>query len=152
MNTVETGFTLAPFLCFASRSLDHPYHLFQESRQKGSTKVTVQDESVAIESEAVYYCGVCRHLIATAAQMTAVNGQHRHVYANPVGNVFEIGCFNKAPGCISQGIPTTECTWFVGFSWRYSLCGKCHTHLGWKYTSHNHGSFWGLILNMLVWQ
>lgn len=132
--------------------VDYSYKFFHESGGKGSTKVAVKDDTVTAESEVVYYCSICRHLIVTAAEMTEVNGQHRHVYANPVGNVFEIGCFSKSPGCISHGISTTECSWFAGFSWRYSLCGQCHTHLGWKYTSHNHGSFWGLILNMLVCQ
>jgi hypothetical protein len=130
--------------------VDHPYRLFHESGGKDSAKVFVQDDTVATESEAIYYCLICRHLIATAAQITEVNGHHRHVYSNPVGNVFEIGCFNNASGCISQGIPTIECTWFAGFSWSFTLCGQCHTHLGWKYTSHNHGSFFGLILNMLI--
>ena len=150
MNMLETGFVTATFRSYVTLRLDHPCKFFQKSGEKGSTKVSVKDETVAIESEAVYYCSVCRHLIATAAQITEVNGQHRHVYANPGGNVFEIGCFSKAPGCISQGIPTTECTWFAGFSWAYSLCGHCFTHLGWKYTSHNHGKFWGLILDRLT--
>lgn len=130
--------------------VDHPYKFFHESGEKGSTKVSIKDDTVATESEVIYYCSICKHLITTAAQITEVNGQYRHVYANPVGNVFEIGCFSKASGCISQGIPTIECTWFAGFNWSFSLCGQCHTHLGWKYTSDNHGSFWGLILNMLV--
>jgi len=130
--------------------VDSPCMFFREPGGKGSIKAAIKDDSDTNESEVIYYCSMCKHLIAFTTQIIEVNDQHRHVYANPVGSVFEIGCFSKAPGCISQGIPTIECTWFAGFSWRFSLCGQCHTHLGWKYTSPNHGSFFGLILNMLV--
>ena len=150
MNMLKTGFITTTFGSYVTLRLDHPGKFFQKSGEKGSSKVSVTDETVAIESEAVYYCSVCKHLIATAAQITEVNGQHHHVYANPAGNVFEIGCFSKAPGCISQGTPTNECTWFAGFSWRYSHCGQCYTHLGWKYDSDTFGSFFGLITSRLI--
>lgn len=129
-----------------------PWLFFRGAEKDGSTKVSVKDDTKSIEREAAYYCSVCKHLIANAAQITEVNGQHRHVYSNPSGNVFEIGCFSKAPGCISWGVPTAQCTWFAGFNWRYSLCGQCHTHLGWKYSALNHGTFFGLIVNLLVYE
>ena len=66
------------------------------------------------------------------------------------GKVFEIGCFGAAPGCFSYGPATSECTWFAGCSWRFSLCTSCFTHLGWKYKSSLTGSFFGLILANLV--
>ena|GEM_PF-270377 len=97
-----------------------------------------------------FRCRFCRAKITTAARMIAVNGSHRHVFTNPLGKVYEIGCFSQAPGCINQGPPTTECTWFTGCTWRFSLCASCFSHLGWQYHSDLTGYFFGLILANLL--
>lgn len=97
-----------------------------------------------------FRCRFCKKKITTAAQMIEMNGRFLHVYANPAGKVFEIGCFAAAPGCVNHGQPTAECTWFPGYSWRFSLCGTCLAHLGWRYQSAIAGSFYGLILGNLV--
>jgi len=104
------------------------------------------------EQEVFYRCRFCLTKITSAARMIEVSGSHRHVFANPYGKIFEIGCFAAAPGCISQGTPTTECTWFAGCSWRFSLCGSCFSHLGWKYQPNRAASFFGLILANLLCQ
>lgn len=97
-----------------------------------------------------FRCRFCRAKITTAARMIEVNGSHRHVFANPHGKVFEIGCFSRAPGCMNHGQPTAECTWFAGCTWRFSLCASCFSHLGWQYQSPLTGSFFGLILTNLL--
>ncbi|MBU0908237.1 MAG: hypothetical protein KKA54_09485 [Proteobacteria bacterium] len=97
-----------------------------------------------------FRCRFCRAKITTAAQMIAVNGSHRHVFTNPHGKVYEIGCFSQAPGCLTHGPPTTECTWFTGCTWRFSLCGSCFSHLGWQYHSYLTGYFFGLVLANLT--
>jgi hypothetical protein len=78
-----------------------------------------------------------------------VESRHRHTFFNPHGILFEIGCFSTAPGCINNGIPTTEFAWFPGFAWRFSSCARCERHLGWHFLSEDNG-FWGLILNRLT--
>ncbi|MCB2183024.1 MAG: hypothetical protein KQH63_13400 [Desulfobulbaceae bacterium] len=98
----------------------------------------------------VYRCRHCRARITTAGQMIEMNGSHRHTFANPYGKVFGIGCFSIAPGCVTYGPPTKDCTWFTGCSWRYSMCATCRVHLGWKYQSDLSGSFYGLIMSELV--
>jgi hypothetical protein len=126
--------------------------LFRSNEDNDSTITKKENETRSEENEASFYCALCENKITDVSQITNVNGQHRHVYSNPAGNVFEIGCFNSAAGCINEGIPTGECTWFAGFDWCYSICGNCKLHLGWKYISQGHGNFWGLILNRLVCQ
>ena len=117
---------------------------------KASIKGHSQDKTESLEHEVLYYCCICGGLITKASYIIQVNGQHQHTYANPAGHVFKIGCFSKAPGCISHGIPTPECTWFAGFSWNFVHCIQCETHLGWKYVSKDHGNFMGLILGSLI--
>ncbi|MEW6520262.1 MAG: cereblon family protein [Thermodesulfobacteriota bacterium] len=102
------------------------------------------------DQEGVFRCRFCLAKITTAAQMIEVNGSHRHVFTNPVGKVFEIGCFSQAAGCLNHGPATTECTWFTGCTWRFSLCASCFSHLGWQYHADLTGYFFGLILANLL--
>jgi hypothetical protein len=93
-------------------------------------------------------CRTCRYQITTREKKRAVNGQHQHIFNNPAGIFYEIGCFSAANGCVNHGTPTIEHTWFTGFAWRYALCTNCLTHLGWFFQSGD-DSFYGLILKNL---
>lgn len=94
-------------------------------------------------------CRQCGHVVTSAAARAEKAGHHRHVFGNPAGYVFEIGCFATAPGCAVQGPATLEFTWFAGYAWRFASCAACGTHLGWAYSSGADG-FFGLILERLV--
>lgn len=95
-------------------------------------------------------CRQCLNMITSPDEGIWMNGSYRHTFANPVGVVYEIGCFNSAPGCRAVGPVTDEFTWFSGYLWRVAICAKCLTHLGWHFiTSAGHG-FHGLILDRLV--
>lgn len=96
----------------------------------------------------IYLCRDCYCLITSQAQETAVNAKHVHVFPNPHGLVFEIGCFSDAV-CFTLGQPTTEFTWFPGYAWDIAMCISCKKHLGWLYTGRDNG-FYGLILQTLV--
>ena len=109
---------------------------------------TLQATETEKEKESIL-CKNCKNEITTAEFTTVVNGQHAHIFKNPAGLTFHIGCFSRAWGCIVYGIPTHEFTWFAGFSWCVALCSHCFTHLGWHYQS-NGASFFGLILTNLV--
>lgn len=91
-------------------------------------------------------CAHCGRRIARNADRMSVNGRFAHVFNNPAGYVFEVGCFAMAEGCVNEGHPTMEFTWFAGFSWRLAVCGACRSHLGWFFQSMKGASFYGLIL------
>ncbi len=95
-------------------------------------------------------CKFCGKKITTREAAFYMKGQHQHAFSNPHGFIFDIGCFSSADGCVNQGVPTLEFTWFPGFSWRFSLCSACHSHLGWFYQSRGEASFYGLILAHLT--
>ena len=95
-------------------------------------------------------CKNCRKKITSVRNRIEVNGRHKHIFNNPEGIVFEIGCFSTAAGCLNHGFPTGEFTWFPGFNWSISICSNCHIHLGWFYHSGGKSSFFGLILNHLI--
>lgn len=93
-------------------------------------------------------CAACGNLVTNTAAKVEVNGSHRHVFFNPHGIMFELGCFMAAPGTIRTGPPVEEFTWFSGHSWQITICGRCNVHLGWYYETSFSG-FYGLILPAL---
>ncbi len=95
-------------------------------------------------------CRACGMRIARDSDRVVHQGRHAHVFCNPEGIVYELGCFSAAPGCAPAGPATAEFTWFKGFSWTVSVCSGCKMHLGWKYQSPSGSGFFGLILNRLT--
>jgi len=132
---------------------NHPLHAFQKLTEsqldKLRNRLEEQDEEEE-EKENLILCRNCRNRITSADNGIFIDGLHRHVFSNPYGIVFEIGCFGSAEGCLNRGMSTTEFSWFEGFSWRYAICSRCHVHLGWYFQSRGTESFYGLILNNLV--
>lgn len=94
------------------------------------------------------YCATCRNKITHITESVNQLGNQSHTFTNPHGYSFHIGCFRYAPGCSANGEETDEYSWFPGHTWRIALCGRCTSHLGWKF--YNPGNeFYGLILNQL---
>ncbi len=127
-----------------------PFLLFKAPAEKPVKEIEKKTEKDDHESGKPLLCKFCKHKITHRGAAIDVNGSHKHVFANPGGFVFEIGCFRMAPGCVNHGPPTSEFTWFSGFNWRFSLCSKCHSHLGWHYLSNDAASFFGLIMDNLI--
>jgi len=117
------------------------------------------DETTTVEKEAgeqspeeeeYILCRQCRQAITRPIERMAIQGSHRHTFANPHGIVFEIGCFRNATGCGYAGAATNEFSWFAGYSWRVCFCAMCLTHLGWIFSSKGADIFHGLILGRLI--
>ena len=109
----------------------------------------ILQETEPEEKKESIICKNCRNEVTTVDYSIAVNGQHAHIFKNPLGISFHIGCFFRAWGCFLYGIPTYEATWFAGFAWRIAVCANCFTHLGWHFQS-GRESFYGLIMANLL--
>lgn len=95
-------------------------------------------------------CAACRAVITDESRRITVNGSHEHVFANPYGMVFRLGCFAAAPGVVGLGAPSAAFSWFAGTVWRIVVCAACGAHLGWRYDRGGGGFFFGLLLDRLV--
>jgi hypothetical protein len=102
------------------------------------------------DEEVYLLCRDCLHPVTRPADRISVQGRHAHTFANPHGLVFEIGCFQSAPGCGAVGPASGEFTWFPGHRWRVGLCAACLVHLGWVFLPEAGVGFFGLILDRLV--
>lgn len=116
--------------------------------RQGALVPVVEREPSAREPGALV-CAACGHPITTAAARTERFGAHVHVFSNPDGLRFEIGCFLDAPGVQLVGDETIAFTWFPSFAWTVALCADCGVQLGWRYRSSFGAEFHGLILERL---
>ncbi len=96
------------------------------------------------------FCVYCNNLITNHNYQIRISESHKHVFANPHGIVFEIGCFKEAMGCTVFNESSREFSWFTGYHWRIAVCNNCQNHNGWLFTS-NTNSFFGLILEKLYY-
>ena len=118
--------------------------------EKVMSGTSYEQHSIEEKNKVAILCKICQYPITTADHKISVQSYHQHIFVNPRGLVFEIGCFAVAQGCTIQGQATSEHTWFENFSWQYALCDNCYQHLGWFYQAPNSFTFYGLIVNRLI--
>jgi hypothetical protein len=127
--------------------VQHAFKAGAVKRQRTSATKPVEKAEPPLSRR--YWCAACSTRVTDEDAAIDVAGAHHHRCVNPAGIVFELGCFRAAPGCIVDGEPTGEFTWFPPFAWCYALCANCRAHLGWCYES-DANRFFGLILARLV--
>lgn len=108
-----------------------------------------QSEARNREPGGVLVCRACRARITSPDLAMEVDGSHVHVFFNPYGLVFELGCFASAKNLVSLGQPTAEYTWFPGHRWQTVICAQCRAQLGWRFLGADSG-FFGLIRKNLL--
>jgi hypothetical protein len=119
--------------------------------EEGDTAILEKEaEDPSPEEEEYILCRQCHQAITQPAERIAMQGSHRHTFANPHGIVFEIGCFRNANGCGYAGPASDDFSWFAGYSWRVCFCTMCLTHLGWIFSLKGGHIFHGLILDRLI--
>ena len=113
-----------------------------------TTPDALSETRAVADPEGAVLCAHCGHGITSPGERISIDGRHLHVFTNPDGIIFEIGCFRTAPGCREIGPAVREHTWFPGCAWRVALCANCGIHLGWAYVGRD--NFYGLILERLI--
>lgn len=126
------------------------YFLLKKSQQSINISPETKTRSkISSDEENFLRCATCKYPITQETDRIHINEKHEHVFANPDGYVFHIGCFAKAPGCFVYGEKTSYFTWFPGYTWQMAICAQCVHLLGWAYQSHEH-QFYGLIVDKLI--
>jgi hypothetical protein len=120
----------------------------EESPAAGRPAAPAAVDERALGRARAIVCAHCGHAITSDAERIAIQQSHQHRFMNPVGTLFHIGCFGRAPGCAVIGAPSDDYPWFAGYSWQLALCGGCAGHLGWWFQSPD-GGFFGLRLDQL---
>ncbi len=117
---------------------------------------TRQQHDTLSEEDQVIVCRACNNIITRPFYKIPVSSSFSHIFANPHGHVFEIGCFSRAEGCMEASGLSSEFTWFAGYSWKIEICRQCKSHIGWIFICDCENAsgmpvqFHGLILDKLV--
>ncbi|XP_062520664.1 protein cereblon-like [Corticium candelabrum] len=60
-------------------------------------------------------------------------------YVNPGGYVHQTLTLYKVTNLSIISRPVTQDSWFPGYAWSIAQCSRCHSHMGWRFTSSRHG-------------
>ncbi len=98
-------------------------------------------------------CAGCGAQIAAKSALFGMRGASvEQVFPNPLGQMRVILTL-RAARVVCVSAPTTEFTWFAGYSWRIACCGACGLHLGWRFeavSTDQPALFYGLLKDALV--
>ena len=131
---------------FGQISLPFPLMLFDREEEKEID----QDQEKVPHKRKLLVCNSCATPITFEEARIEERGSHEHHFFNPHGIVYEIGCFNMAPGCRVVGESSSEFSWFPGYLWQVGCCVSCQNHLGWRFFTADSQGFHGLILDRLA--
>jgi len=132
------------------RGWPEPPLLFREKLSDPPGKTDTAPSGKTREKiEKAVLCRSCRSVVTEQDKAISIDNNHMHTFFNLAGIVFETHCFSQVKGCINQGTPTDEFSWFSGYTWEYALCSTCFDHLGWFYNSAD-SSFFGLIGSKII--
>jgi cereblon len=106
-----------------------------------------------------FKCKRCNNSIAVYADIFAMaKGNVNANYCNPAGYIHETLTVQKTIENALRLVdrPSTDFSWFPGYSWQIAVCSKCSIHVGWKFSSvvkHlKPKSFFGLSnKSLIVW-
>lgn len=98
-----------------------------------------------------FCCRKCDRKLANYVDMFAMSKQGvSSSYCNPSGFVHEtLTVYRVIPKTIrTTSKPSTDFSWFPGYSWQISVCNACNNHIGWKFVTTKRGykpkKFYGL--------
>lgn len=117
---------------------------------EGTGEQRPEEQDASVRRDRPLRCWRCGHPVTSAAARIHVSGAHEHTFANPVGVIYQIGCFSVAPGAFTVGPPEADTSWFPGTRWTLAGCDGCAAHLGWAYDRGASVLFFGLILDRLA--
>ncbi|XP_058811692.1 protein cereblon-like [Topomyia yanbarensis] len=89
-----------------------------------------------LDDTCAFCCKKCDCRIANYTDMFAMSKQGVSIsYCNPSGFVHETltvyRTVEKTTRTTSK--PSTDFSWFPGYSWQIAICNRCNNHIGWKY-------------------
>lgn len=118
-------------------------------KAKSPETETVPETETRNQEVPVILCRNCDGVVTFPEFQVERDQGFVHTFANPLGHVFEIGCFSEAEGCVKASGLSEEFSWFKGYGWAVGICRQCQIQLGWIYYS-KEDRFFGLILDQLI--
>ena len=111
-----------------------------------------EEDQPSLKKDSSIVCSKCETTISKSSYIFALESdQTTRVFANPAGALFEVVTITTAQNTKTIHSPTSEFTWFPGFSWQICFCTGCSNQLGWFFkalgTHEIIDSFYAFILS-----
>ena len=123
-------------------------------RKKSPVESPAHNPEKEPEEERIFVCARCSTEISSRRHLFAIRAaSYVQVFPNPYGHMKVIYTFRDAKAVKLTGTPTSEFTWFAGFTWRIAYCAACSSHLGWLFEAFDGAeppAFYGLLKDALV--
>jgi hypothetical protein len=132
-----------------SPPLAKPKWQYKSEDALGQRERDAQNEDRSSSGGIELVCVRCASVITSTASAIEIGGLHEYTQVNPGGFVWNFRCFSTAPGCSPVGNPSSQFSWFAGYTWQVEHCSRCALHLGWRFAGTD-DSFHGLITERLV--
>jgi len=89
-----------------------------------------------LEKCRVLVCRRCGLQLGQGADIFSMSKEGpQSAFVNPGGAVHETLTLYKAKNLRLHGQPSTDHSWFPGYAWTITECGRCGDHIGWKFTA-----------------
>jgi hypothetical protein len=127
--------------------------LQEDAKKKESPAASSEHEpEMEGEEEQIFVCRRCSTEISSRRQLFAMRAaSYVQVFPNPYGHMKVIYTLRDAKAVAIGGAPTSEFTWFAGYTWRIAYCAACGNHLGWLFEGvEEPPAFYGLLKDELV--
>ncbi|XP_032522838.2 protein cereblon-like isoform X3 [Danaus plexippus] len=107
-----------------------------------------------ITRKSVLCCASCATVVARREDIFAMSSEGVHAnYSNPGGYMHDIVTVSRASNTAPGGAPSSEFSWFPGYSWTVALCSSCTSHVGWRFDARRRTlrpqHFYGLCRNFV---
>ncbi|XP_059611561.1 protein cereblon [Phlebotomus argentipes] len=104
-----------------------------------------------------YHCIECQQKVAKFSEVFAMSKDGVQAsYCNPGGFIHDtVTLFGvELNAVIVERSKSTQFSWFPGYAWKITVCGRCHRHLGWQFVAEKKNlrphSFFGLTQRSIV--
>ncbi|KAL4704750.1 hypothetical protein ACJJTC_000074 [Scirpophaga incertulas] len=84
-------------------------------------------------------CSSCLAEIAVRDHIIPMSSEGVHAnYTNLGGYMHDVVTVSAVRNTRLQGRASAEYSWFPGYCWTIAVCGRCSTHVGWRYCCSTH--------------
>lgn len=103
-----------------------------------SVNIRMQIVEDSLDYDRFFCCRRCRNQIANCNTLFAMSKHGVQTnYCNPGGIIHETNTVYavRTDAVYPSGAPSTQFSWFPGYSWQVLLCRICDIHIGWRFDS-----------------
>lgn len=103
-----------------------------------SVNMRMQIIEKSLDQRRFFCCSRCKNQIADCSSLFAMSKHGVQTnYCNPSGFIHETNTvYSIKPDAVyHSGEPSTEFSWFPGYSWEILLCRMCQIHVGWQFSA-----------------